>query len=200
MKPYSEKQFNIPELTGISKKNIEEHLKLYAGYVKNTNLIFSKIEELRSDAEKNAYSIGELQRRLGFEFNGMRNHEYYFHSLEGGPQELSSNSALTQKINVQFGNIDAWKNAFTLLALTRGVGWAILYYDHNTDQLVHAWIEEQHVGHLAGLTPLLTLDMWEHAYVYDFPTSEKKKYIEAFFSNINWGVVEERFEHTQNGK
>lgn len=200
MKPYTEQQFNIPELTGISKKNIEEHLKLYAGYVKNTNLIFSKIEELRADAEKNAYSIGELQRRLGFEFNGMVNHEYYFHSLEGGPQELSTDSALAQKINTQFGSIDAWKSAFTLLALTRGVGWAMLYHDGGADQLVHAWVEEQHIGHLAGLTPVLALDMWEHAYVYDFSTSEKKKYIEAFFANLNWGVVEERFAHTQNGK
>src|SRR5882672_3927425 len=94
MKKFEEIKFNIGELKGISAKNIEEHLKLYAGYVKNTNFIWEKISELAADAEKNAYMMGELHRRFGFEFNGMRNHEYYFKSLEGGAKSLPENSKL----------------------------------------------------------------------------------------------------------
>lgn len=198
MKPYTEKQFNIGDLVGISKKNIEEHLKLYSGYVKNTNLIFQKLDELRTDSEKNAYVIGELQRRLGFEFDGMRNHEYYFHSLEGGSQTLNSDNAFAMAISSQFGSFDAWLSVFKSIALTRGVGWAILYYDNQTNQFVNTWVEEQHLGHLTGLQPILALDMWEHAYVYDFPTSEKKKYVEAFFANLNWSVIEENFKKAKD--
>lgn len=192
MKPYTEQKFNIGELEGISKKNIEEHLKLYAGYVKNTNLIMEKIAELGADSEKNAYVLGELQRRFGFEFDGMRNHEYYFKSLEGGPAELGAGD-LKSAIESQFGSFDAWLGMFKSIALTRGVGWAILYYDHHAHQLVHAWVEEQHLGHLTGLQPVLALDMWEHAFVYDYATSEKKKYVEAFFKNLNWGMIEKNF-------
>ena len=84
MKKFEETKFNIGELKGISAKNIEEHLKLYAGYVKNANLVLEKFAEYAVDTEKNAYVLGELQRRFSFEFNGMRNHEIYFASLEGG--------------------------------------------------------------------------------------------------------------------
>ncbi len=193
MKPYTEQKFNIGELAGISAKNIEEHFKLYAGYVKNTNLIFEKINELRADSEKNTYVLGEIQRRLGFEFNGMRNHEYYFKSLEGGAVALSDGE-LKKMIEVQFGSFDSWLAMFKSIALTRGIGWAMLYYDNQAGQLVNTWVEEQHLGQLIGLKPILALDMWEHAFVYDYPTSEKKKYIEAFFANLNWGVIEKNFE------
>lgn len=193
MKKFEEKKFNIPELKGISAKNIEEHLKLYAGYVKFTNLILDKIAECMADSEKNAYVLGELQRRFSFEFNGMRNHEYYFASLEGGPKPLPENSELKKKIEIQAPSFEAWLAGFKSIAMTRGVGWAILYYDKHTDQLVHAWVDEQHLGQLNGLQLILGIDMWEHAFVYDYPTSEKKKYVEAFFENLNWEVIEENY-------
>src|SRR5450830_1028348 len=107
MKKFEEIKFNIGELKGISAKNIEEHLKLYAGYVKSSNLIIEKIGELAIDAEKNAYLMGELQRRFGFEFNGMRNHEYYFKSLEGGAKPLPANSKLKMKLEEQAPSFDA---------------------------------------------------------------------------------------------
>ncbi len=193
MKKFEEKKFNIGELKGISSKNIEEHLKLYAGYIKFTNLILDKIGEYMADSEKNAYVLGELQRRFSFEFNGMRNHEYYFSSLEGGPKPLPENSELKKKIEGQAPSFEAWLNGFKSIALTRGIGWAMLYYDKNTDQLVHAWVDEQHLGQLNGLQLILGIDMWEHAYVYDYPTSEKKKYVEAFFENLNWEKIEENY-------
>ncbi|MFM7088535.1 MAG: superoxide dismutase [Candidatus Paceibacterota bacterium] len=194
MQKFEERKFNLVNLQGISTKNIEEHLKLYAGYIKNANFIQEKVVELMADTDNNAYILGELERRFSFEFNGMRNHEYYFASLEGGPSTLASDSKLKQKIEAQFGTFDAWLNGYKRLAMTRGVGWAMLYYDKHTDQLLHAWVDEQHLGQLNGCQVILALDMWEHAYVYDYPTSEKKKYIEAFFNNLNRNSIEENYK------
>jgi len=193
MEKFKELKFNIGELKGISAKNIEEHLKLYAGYVKYSNLIYEKIGEYMADSEKNAYVLGELQRRFGFEFNGMRNHEYYFKSIEGGAKALSEDSELKKAIQKQAPSFDAWLTGFKAVAMTRGIGWAVLYWDKETEQLIHAWVDEQHLGQLNGLGWVLGIDMWEHAYVYDYPTSEKKKYIETFFENLNWEVIEENF-------
>ena len=193
MKKFEEMKFNIGQLKGISAKNIEEHLKLYAGYVKNANLIVEKIAEYMADPEKNTYVIGELGRRFSFEFNGIRNHEYYFRSLEGGARPLATDSKLKATVKAQAPSFDAWLSGFKLLAMTRGVGWAVLGYDKETKQLVHTWIDEQHLGQLNGVEWILGLDMWEHAFVYDYPTSEKKKYIDAFFENLNWEVIEENF-------
>jgi Fe-Mn family superoxide dismutase len=197
MKKFEETKFKIGALKGISAKNIEEHLKLYAGYVKNSNLIVEKIGEYMTDSEKNAYVIGELQRRFGFEFNGMRNHEFYFKSLEGGAGPLSKDSKLRKAIEKQIPSFDAWLAGFKALAMTRGIGWAVLYYDKKTDQFVHAWIDEQHMGQLNGLDWILGIDMWEHAFIYDYPTSEKKKYLEAFFENLNWKNIEHNFTKAQ---
>lgn len=193
MKLFEEKRFNIPDLKGISKKTIEEHLKLYGGYVKNTNTILAKIDEYAKDAEPNAYALGELQRRFGFEFDGMRNHEYYFAHFEEGAKPLSPESILSQAVVQEWGNFDLWLNRFKAIALTRGIGWAILYYDSQSKRLLNAWVDEHHLGQLVGLSPILVLDMWEHAYFIDYTPAEKKKYIEAFFANLNWTNVEKNF-------
>jgi len=188
---YTEKKFDIGNLTGISAKTIEEHLKLYSGYVKNTNAILEAIATL--DAEKNAIGISEAQRRFGFEFGGMRNHEYYFEQFEGSAKPLSADSDLGKAIATEWGSFDAWMARFKTLAMTRGVGWAILYKDETNGRLLNTWVEEQHLGHLTGLKVILALDMWEHSYMLDYVPSEKKKYVEAFFANLNGEVVEKRF-------
>ena len=193
MKRFEEQKFTIPKLKGISEKNIEEHLKLYAGYVKHANLILEKIAELKSNPEKNAYALGEINRRFGFEFNGMRNHEVYFRSLEGGVKPLLQDGAFVKAVAEHWGSLDAWIAEFKAIALTRGIGWAMLYYDPVSKQLLNAWVDEQHCGQLANSTLILGLDMWEHAYVADYHPSGKKQYIEDFFSNLNWGVVEKNF-------
>jgi Fe-Mn family superoxide dismutase len=197
MQIFIQKTFNIPELKGISAKNIEEHLKLYAGYVKHANLILEKIKEYMADSEKNAYVIGELQRRFGFEFNGMRNHEYYFKSLENGSKSLPENSQLKKAIEKEVPSFDIWLAGFKALAMTRGIGWAVLYWDREIKKFIPAWIDEQHMGQLNGLDWILGIDMWEHAYIYDYPTSEKKKYIDAFFENLNWEAIEKNFVEVQ---
>ncbi len=190
---FTERTFSIGALDGISQKSIDEHLKLYAGYVKHANLIIDKIKELGVDAEKNAYAIGELQRRFGFEFDGMRNHEYYFEQFEGGASAFSPESALSKQIAEEWGSFDAWLARFKAVAMTRGIGWAILYFDPVTNRLMNAWVDEQHLGHLTGLKVVLALDMWEHSYMLDYVPGEKKNYVEAFFKNLNSLKIEERF-------
>ncbi len=194
MKQFEAKQFNIPELKGISAKTIEEHLKLYAGYVKHSNLILEKIEEMVVDAEKNAYALGEVQRRFGFEYNGMRNHEVYFESLSGGAKDLED-SELKKQIEKDFGSFDAWLNKFKATALTRGIGWAMLYWDKKEERLLNAWVDEQHLGQLQDCTLILGLDMWEHSFVADYQPSGKKNYVDDYFNNLNWQNVESNFKN-----
>lgn len=183
---YEPKTFDIPELKGISVQSIDEHLKLYQGYVKHVNHIREELEKVND-----AYARSEMMRRLGFEFGGMRNHEYYFAQFEGGFKPLTNNS-LQKMLEAQFGSTDKFIEQFKILATTRGVGWAMLYIDRSTNQLVTAWVDEQHFGHLADLDIVLGIDMWEHSYMLDYPPSEKGKYIDAFFENLNWEVVASR--------
>lgn len=194
MQTFTQKTFNIRELKGISAKNIEEHLKLYAGYVKNTNTVIEKINELNSDPEKNIYLLGELFRRFSFEYNGMRNHEIYFDSLSGEAKSLVENSELKKAIIETYESVETFITEFKTIAMTRGIGWAVLWCDKKDKRLLTSWVDEQHLGQLNGCEMLLALDMWEHAYIYDFPSSEKKKYIETFFENLNWKVAEENFK------
>ena len=193
MKQFTAKTFNIPALKGISTKTNEEHLKLYAGYVKNANLVLETLGQLSKEAEKNAYLIGELGRRFSFEFNGMSNHELYFSSLEGGAKALTGTSALKKVIEVECGSFDAWLSAFKSLALTRGIGWAVLWYDRKDKRLLASWVDEQHLGQLNNCAPILVLDMWEHSFVSDYQPSGKKQYVEDFFANLNWEVIENNF-------
>lgn len=190
---FEAKTFTIPTLDGISEKTIREHLGLYAGYVKHVNIIGERIAEYRKDMATNGYAVAELQRRLGFEWGGMRNHEYYFAQFEGGGQTMAG-GPLTKQIEAQWGGVNEWLTRFKEIAATRGVGWAMLYHDPKTNQLVQTWVDEQHLGQLADLDIVLALDMWEHSYMLDYAPSEKKEYIEAFFKNLNWGVVESRLD------
>ncbi len=185
---YEPLTFEIPTLEGISQETIDNHIGLYQGYVKHVNLIHEKIAAFGSDPENNAFAIAEMQRRLGFEFGGMRNHEYYFAQFEGGSKELLE-STLKSKLETQWGSVDAWYREFRRIAMTRGVGWAMLYHDPHTDQFVQTWVDEQHLGQLADLDIILALDMWEHSYLRDYVSADKGKYIDAFFTNLNWEVV-----------
>ena len=190
---FKEKKFNIGELKGISAKTIEEHLKLYTGYVTHSNLVLTKIEELSVDAEKNMGLISGLQRRFGFEYNGMRNHEVYFDSLSDGPKLINPDGELIKSIIYLWGSFDNWLTQFKAIATTRGIGWAMLYFDRKEKRLLNAWVDEQHLGQLQDCTLVLALDMWEHSYVADYQPSGKKQYIEDFFTNLNWSKVEENF-------
>ena len=194
MQKFEEIKFNIPGLKGISEKSIEENIKLYSGYVKNANTILEKIEEYKQDSETHAFALGELQRRFAFEFDGMRNHEYYFRSLEGGTTALTTSGPLMEEITKTWGSFESFLNTFKSIALTRGIGWAVLGYDTHTKRLLTQWVDEQHLGQLNGVQWVLALDMWEHSFVFDYQPSGKKQYIEDFFANLNWSVIEKNFE------
>ena len=99
---YEPRTFILPDVEGISKETMDNHLGLYAGYVKHVNLIREKIDAYNNDPEQNAYAIAEMQRRLGFEFGGMRNHEYYFAQFEGGATELPDGK-LKDLMDTRFG-------------------------------------------------------------------------------------------------
>ncbi|MEY2664649.1 MAG: hypothetical protein RIT04_457 [Candidatus Parcubacteria bacterium] len=197
---FEERKFDIPALKGISARTIEEHIKLYSGYVKNANLILERTQEMAKDLEKNAYAIQEMNRRFSFEFNGIRNHEVYFSSLEGGAKSFGNTpeaSTLKSAIETTWGSFDIWLTNFKALALTRGIGWAILYYDRASDQLMNAWIDEQHLGQLQNCAAILAIDMWEHSFVADYQPSGKKQYVEDFFTNLNWETIEDNFKQAK---
>ncbi|MCA9356431.1 superoxide dismutase [Candidatus Nomurabacteria bacterium] len=188
---FTAKTFNIGKLKGISEKTIEEHIGLYNGYVKNANSIIDMMSKL--DSEKDAYITAELFRRFSFEYNGMRNHEIYFSSLEGGSKAFDPESALGKRLMELFGSYEKFVKEFSALAMTRGVGWAVLWYDKKEDKFLASWVDEQHLGHLNGADMILALDMWEHSFVADYQPSGKKQYIADFFENLNWKVIENNF-------
>ncbi len=190
---YEAKKFNIGELSGISSKQLEIHIKLYEGYVKFTNHLREVLADLRKDSEKNAYALGEVLRRFGFEFNGMRMHEYYFEQFEDGRTAPEQNSKLALSLIEKYGSWDEFINHFKSVGMTRGIGWTILYFDPlgKTPHIV--WVNEHELGQLASLPVILAMDMWEHAYMVDYLPAEKKNYIDAFFNNLNWQVSETRF-------
>jgi Fe-Mn family superoxide dismutase len=192
---FTAKTFNIGELKGISAKSIEEHIKLYEGYVKNANLIIEKMSTL--DSEKDPYIAGELFRRFSFEYNGMRNHEVYFSSLEGGSVAFNPESELGQSLIELFGSYEVFVKEFSALALTRGIGWAVLWYDKKEDKFLASWVDEQHLGQLNGCDMILALDMWEHSYVADYHPSGKKQYVADFFENLNWKKIENNYTESK---
>jgi superoxide dismutase, Fe-Mn family len=190
---YQEQKFNIPDLKGISAKQLEVHLKLYGGYVKFTNHLREVLADLRKDSEKNAYALGEVMRRFGFEFNGMRMHEYYFEQWEGAPTPLEDSASLAKILIEKYGSLREFENHFKAIGLMRGIGWTVLAYDHKGKTPHAYWVGEHEVGQLAGVRLLLAMDMWEHAYMVDYTPAEKKKYVDAFCYNLNWSVAEKRF-------
>jgi len=193
---YEARTFNLPELKGISPKQVEVHIKLYEGYVKFTNTLRDTLADLRKDSEKNAYALGEVMRRLPFEFNGMRMHEYYFEQFEGGRKEMPEGS-LSKVLSEKYGSTAEFLNHFKAVGSMRGIGWTILAYDPVGKTPHVYWVNDHELGQLAGLPILLAMDMWEHAYMVDYVPADKVKYVEAFLSNVNWETVENRFSETK---
>jgi Fe-Mn family superoxide dismutase len=195
---YQPRQFDLSGLNGISDKTLEMHFKLYEGYVKETNKLTEKISEFLADGkvdqdEMPAYS--ELTRRLGFEYNGMVLHEYYFENMKKqGPGDAEKNSAFVKAAETSFGSYDIWKADFVGVGKMRGVGWAICYQNPANGRLSNHWITLHETGNVSGFIPVLVMDVWEHAFILDYKPADRPKYIEAFFSNINWATVEGRLK------
>jgi Fe-Mn family superoxide dismutase len=192
-KPYVEKDFShLKGLTGISDKTLEVHLGLYSGYVKNTNLLNEKVIELTEANKAGQPEYAEIKRRYGWEYNGMRLHEYYFGNLKAGGSELKDTSTIGKLMAETYSSIEVWRNDFMKVGGMRGVGWAILFQDPMTKTLSNHWISSHEEGNVAGFVPILVMDVWEHAFLLDYKPSERSKYIESFFQNIDWTAVEGR--------
>jgi superoxide dismutase, Fe-Mn family len=179
-------------MPGFSDTLLKNHFTLYQGYVKNTNLLMENLAALVKDGKEGTPEFGEMKRRLGWEFNGMRLHELYFMNL-GGDGDLSKAPNLEKLKKQQFGSVELCAKDFKATASMRGIGWVVMYQDIETGLLFNQWINEHDVGHPAGLSPLLILDVFEHAFMTDYGL-KKADYIEAFFNNVKWEVVEQRLE------
>jgi superoxide dismutase, Fe-Mn family len=190
---YQPRMFQLSGLQGISDRTLELHLGLYQGYVKNTNLLTEQLMELGQQKKGTALNpaYAELTRRLGFEYGGMVLHEYYFGNLAANGRGDPSKQ-FQDAIQQSFGSFSTWKEDFLAVGGFRGVGWAILYQDPATRQLSNHWIELHHQGVPSGFTPLLVMDVWEHAFLLDYKPAERGKYIDAFFANIDWTAVQAR--------
>lgn len=193
MSAYTPKTFSIPALDGLSAKGIEDHVGLYNAYVKNFNAISAMLPEYAQDSEKHAHALAELIRRRSFEFGGMRLHELYFSQLEGGAKPLNPESTLAKQIDSEYHKFEYFMGMFKAIGLMRGPGWALLYWDAETKQFLTGFSGEQHQGHFATLPVVLALDVWEHAFMPDFGTTGKGGYIDTYFKNLNWEIVEKRF-------
>lgn len=186
---YLAKDFgNLIGMEGFSETLLKNHFTLYTGYVSNTNKIFELLQGKAKNGTDPEYA--ELKRRLGFEFNGMRLHEYYFENL-GGKAPLDKAGNLAKKLADTWGSYDAWEQDFRATGAMRGIGWAILYQDKVAGVLFNQWINEHEVGHPAGCNPLLIMDVFEHAFMIDYGL-KRADYIGSFFQNINWVVVASR--------
>lgn len=179
-------------MKGFSDTLLTNHFTLYQGYVTNTNKLLDTLVGMLKEGKVGTPEYAELKRRLGWEFDGMRLHELYFENL-GGKASLNKSGKLGVKLAEEFGSYESWEKDFKGTATMRGIGWVILYQDSLTGKLINQWVNEHDVGHLAGCVPILVLDVFEHAFMLDYGL-KRVDYIEAFFNNINWGVVEARLK------
>ena len=194
---YKARQWDLSGLTGISDETLAMHFKLYEGYVTNTNTLNEKIAGLIGGGEldpANMALFSELRRRYGFEYNGMVLHEYYFENMQKhGAGDAAKGDKFSAAAESAFGSYEVWKADFVNTGKMRGVGWAAVYQDHS-GAISNHWVEQHQAGNVAGFTPILIMDVWEHAWIKDYAPSERAKYIESFFANINWDVVNKRLK------
>ncbi len=191
---YTPKKWNLAGLQGISDKTLETHFGLYEGYVKNTNLLNEQLSEIIKSGEAAGANpkFAELTRRLGFEYNGMVLHEYYFDNMTSAAQSLPSSGTLYDALGASYGDFETWKKDFTAVGGMRGVGWAIAYQDPQSGRIRNHWVTLHEDGNIAGYKPILVMDVWEHAFLLDYKPSERAKYIEAFLAHVDWSVAASR--------
>ncbi len=192
--PYEAKNFDhLFGIQGLSETLLKNHFTLYQGYVTNTNKLNDVLVALEKEGKFGIPEFAELNRRFGWEFNGMRLHELYFWNLVKGGKPLDRNSELFKRIEKEWGSFEKWEKDFRAMGAMRGIGWIVLYYDEKAERLFNVWINEHDVGHFAGCMPILVMDVFEHAYMLDYGL-KKADYIEAFIHAIDWKTCVERMD------
>jgi Fe-Mn family superoxide dismutase len=179
-------------MEGFSDTLLKNHFTLYQGYVTNTNKLADVLSAMVKEGKTGTPEYGELKRRFGWEFNGMRLHEYYFGNLKKGGNALDSGSNFVKKLLQEFGSYENWEKDFKATGAMRGIGWVVLYYDAISKRLFNTWINEHDVGHLSSTDPILVMDVFEHAFMIDYGL-KRADYINAFFKNIDWAEATKRF-------
>ena len=188
---YQAKDFShLLGTSGFTDTQLKNHFTLYQGYVKNTQTVWEKLDQLVENHQEGSPEFAELKRRFGWEWNGMRLHELYFENL-GGSDSVGEAPRALEIIKGAFDSFDAWKREFKAVGMMRGIGWAVLYYDHERGNAFNCWINEHDVAHLTGCIPLLIMDVFEHAFVFDYGLN-RADYINAFMETIDWREVEKR--------
>lgn len=191
MEAYTPQKFTpLLGLEGLSDDLLKNHFALYEGYVNNTNVLIEKL--VSSAGQGMTPERAELKRRFGWEWNGMRLHELYFGNLTKEPAPLDKESALASQIKRDFGSLELWEKDYREIGSMRGIGWVILSYDRSAQKLFNVWINEHDLGHLSGATPILVMDVFEHAYALDYGI-KRADYLEVFMRSLDWGVAEKRF-------
>lgn len=191
---YEPKSFDhLLGIKGLSDALLKTHFSLYQGYVTNTNKLIERLNRIVEDGQTGSPEYGELKRRFGWEFNGMRLHEYYFENMTKQPARLDNHSSLHKQLVNDFGGTDGWEKEFKSTGALRGIGWAVLYFDPVEQRLFNVWINEHDVGQLFGAVPLLIMDVFEHAYMTDYGI-KRADYIETFLRIVDWEVVQKRFQ------
>ena len=182
---------SIRELNGISQRTQEEHYELYKGYIAKTNEIQKKLDTVdRSTANQIFSDLRSLRVDLSFAIGGVKNHEIFFGHLGGkGGAPLAKTAELIAR---DFPSYDAWLADFKASGLAAR-GWVWLAYDHDLNSLTTVVGDAQNTFPLWNATPILAMDVYEHAYWLDYGRL-RAKYIEAFFNNLDWGVVEQNLE------
>jgi Fe-Mn family superoxide dismutase len=189
---YEARNFDgLSGIEGLSDALLKNHFTLYQGYVTNTNKLADSLLAMAKEGKAGTPEYAELKRRFGWEFNGMRLHEYYFGNMKKGGSEIDANGALAKKIVGEFGSLENWEKDFRAVGAMRGIGWVVLYYDANAKRLFNCWVNEHDGGHLSGAVPLLVMDVFEHAFMLDYGL-KRADYIAAFFRNIDWKEIEGR--------
>ena len=178
---------------GFSDQLLKNHFTLYQGYVANFNKLNDILVAMEHEGKFSTPEYAELNRRLGWEFNGMRLHELYFGNMTRVEKSQDASPALSQAIIKECGSLQMWEKDFLGMGAMRGIGWVVMYLDVASERMFNVWVNEHDVGHLAGCRPLLVMDVFEHAYMLDYGI-KKADYLQAFFKAIDWGAVEKRFE------
>ena len=174
------------ELDGISRQTIEAHYKLYQGYVAKRNEILGRLAGVDLAAANQTYSeLRELKVELTFAIGGIKNHELYFEHLGGVGGEPKG--AFGELVTRDFGSVDAWRADLKATGIA-GRGWAWTAYDWDEGRLFNYIGDAQNTFPVWNATPLVALDVYEHAYFLDFQT-DRASYIDAFFTNLDWDVV-----------
>lgn len=184
------------DLKGISSQQIDDHWKLYEGYVKQANTLSQELEGLRLEGKGVSALYSDRRRRFGFEFAGMVLHELYFGNLKSGI-ELDKDSEFAKVVREQFGSVKSWLEDFVNTGKTRSVGWAVCYMDPETGDINNHFIQLHEEGHIPSYNPILVMDVWEHAYMVDHQAGGRADYIASFMENINWDVVYQRYNEAK---